>query len=73
MKKMNKELGTERDVLGRRMVLRVTKLRRTRPPWPERSATTGPGRECLLAEHTACPPEKRPLAELAVAAPEGLQ
>lgn len=34
LKKENKELGMERDVLKRCMVLWVKQLRRTRPPWP---------------------------------------
>ncbi|MEU1176836.1 transposase [Streptomyces sp. NPDC005820] len=42
LKKENKELGMERDVLKRCMVLWVKQLRRTRPPWPGRSAATGP-------------------------------
>ncbi|GAA3235213.1 transposase [Streptomyces lavendulae] len=34
LKKENKELGMERDVLKRCMVVWVKELRRTRPPWP---------------------------------------
>ncbi|MFI6858942.1 hypothetical protein ACIBKZ_03395 [Streptomyces sp. NPDC050421] len=42
MKKDNKELGMERDVLERCMVLWVKQLPRTRTAWQGSSAARGP-------------------------------
>ncbi|MEW1659811.1 cytochrome P450 [Streptomyces sp. NPDC093707] len=63
-------LHTHRRSRNTLPVDRPLSLRRLLTDFVELQAPATPEQVAVLAEHTGCPPEKRPLAELAAASPE---